>query len=571
MKLKTIIFVCIISLIISIPAFASEYEKFFELDLTDFVPSSSGSSGAVNAGTGKDAVINIYDCKNVTLTPQRLTNIYRENVTYIEKTNKEPLWVTVSHATNISDVVWEEGSTFSFWADLSTSVANKLTCICEYKMTYSSGGSTSTATFNICEITQENTSTYLWNIGDSNDTAINMNNSKGWTHVMITNPAPSSGGTKTMKLYINGEYVKSKTITLPKGAEAVSATLTFGGKEDKTYVPSYSRFANIDVYKGELKESEIFDIYNSIKDTFVPLTYDIRFNILNSDGEAENTLIEYRELKDGLTAVMSVDNPNTDEDVNASLFAASYSDNDMNKAVLLDDIEIPAGSVGYELSKELDDITDSLNPGDELVLYLWTDNLTPLLPAQRYVISKAIVNAAGGYRLIIPMNSVPSAAYLTPDVFTVTAQGKKYDVDRCLYYPLSRELHLCMDNVPNVTELCSVEASITGFGGGYINLNLSLPAVSAEDNPIYRDSIKYVALYKDNLPVGEVYEDGIYTIEVCAVLQGESRNKPVAVTVYKNSDNTQIGSKTASFTEEDYKYTLTCELKAGDTVYAKLN
>ena len=561
------------------PVLAADAEKLLDLDLAGFVPASEGSSGIVNAGTSKTAEINIYSTANVKLGKQSLTNAYRQNVSYISKTNAKPDWLKVGHATKISDIAWEgEGSTFSFWADLSSTTVQRGDMIAEYRAVYNTGSSEETSVFELFEVNIEEHTNYSWNIGyDGDNDPISMAASRGWTHVMITNPKLDENGSKTMDLYINGVYKKSKTINITSGSEPVSATLSLGGSAVSTaslyYVPAYSRYGNIVVYKGALTDTEIAGIYESEKDIFTPLTSDIRFSVLNSDGEEQQTHIGYTDLLGGITAGLVIDNPNTDEAVEATLFAAVYDDDGMKEAKASETITVPGGNIGYEVSYPLGSLLPDVALGDRVAFYLWTDELTPLMGAKSLYVKDMLLSDSEGCRLVIAMDAVPSAASLKPSAFTVTANGESYTVDRCVYYPLTKELHLIINNASGISAPCRVMARLTEFGGASLNFDAAAAVASYEDNPMYGDSIKYVAMYRDGTPVCSAYEDGTYTIEVCAVLQGESRFEPVDIVVYRKSGGTEteIGRRTASFTEEDYTFTLSCELECGDTVYAKLN
>ena len=255
----------------------------------------------------------------------------------------------------------------------------------------------------------------------------------------------------------------------------------------------------------------------------------------------------------------------------ATLFAAVYDDNGMKQAKASEIITVPGGNIGYEVSYPLGSLLPDVALGDRVAFYLWTDELSPLMRSKSYYVKDMLVSDSEGCRLVINMDAVPSAASLKPSAFTVTANGESYTVDRCVYYPLTKDMHLIINNASGISAPCRVKARLTEFGGASLNFDVVAAVATYEDNPMYGDSIKYVAMYREGTPVCSAYEDGTYTVEICAVLQGESRNEPVDIVVYKKSDDTEIGRRTASFTEEDYTFTLSCELECGDTVYAKLN
>ena len=132
-----------------------------------------------------------------------------------------------------------------------------------YYVNYDYNGAAEGRSLEIGEVTLESSKNYIWNTANENTNSIDMNNSKGWTHVAITNPVLNDG-TKTMDVYINGVYKKSKTLTVTEGATLTSAGIYFGGSATK---PSYvnrmkeANYGDLEVYTGVLSEEQIMKVY----------------------------------------------------------------------------------------------------------------------------------------------------------------------------------------------------------------------------------------------------------------------------------------------------------------------
>lgn len=398
-----------------------------------------------------------------------------------------------------------------------------------------------------------------------------MSESKGWTHVAMTNPQCGSDGSKTLDIYINGVYKKSKAITIPSDAEITDAKLIFGGMADNTMVPTDASYGGIQVYRGTLTAAEISALYNSQKDMFTPMEGKISLEVYGKDGTVQDGYINYPDLSDGMEAKLCIDNPNGGSDINARLYSAVKDGTGLKEAYVSEPITVEDGELGYAENFDFDDIFSALTPGDEVSFYLWTDELTPLTEEKSFYIKNMLFNETDGCRLIIHTNVIPRAESLVPEAFTITDPAEAYTADRVIYYPLTNEIHIIIDDAKGISLPCRVRARLKDRSGTPFNLDVKAEISSLYDIPVYSDGIKYLSVTKDGSAAGSVItESGNYTIETGAVIQQRDRTAPAQIVVYKQSGETtaKIAGKSVSCTDDDVVFTVSCRLKAGDRVYA---
>ncbi len=249
--------------------------KLLDLNLDGMSNSwtTTNDGGVVNAGTtGNDA---IFSFKSSTgggsqLKKSSLTNSRGEVTDYIYISNPGYNWAN-GHSKYIVDNNWETtANTISFWTDINhnTDYAG----IVEYYIVYNHNGTEVKQGLAIDQIFKESNSNYLWNIGYSTTDAVNMNNSKGWSYVTITNPVLANGS-KTMDVYINGKYFKSKTLEVPAGATLTSATMYLGGHAAYPGYPHMAQeimYGDLAVYDGILNSEQITKIYTEQAPKYVP-------------------------------------------------------------------------------------------------------------------------------------------------------------------------------------------------------------------------------------------------------------------------------------------------------------
>ena len=92
----------------------------------------------------------------------------------------------------------------------------------------------------------------------------------GWKHIVITNPARDNGS-KTMELYINGEFKSSVTLSIPDDATINHATATFFGKstaEEAWWRARYNnlasgKLADVKVYDTALDSTDVAALYSA--------------------------------------------------------------------------------------------------------------------------------------------------------------------------------------------------------------------------------------------------------------------------------------------------------------------
>ncbi len=110
--------------------------------------------------------------------------------------------------------------------------------------------------------------------------------SRKWAYYVITNPAYENGS-KTMKVYVNGKYIGSQTVSQPSG-NVVNAKLAFGGEaesQNDIYWPAEFSLGEVKVFGGVMSDSEIKEAYEDNKDRYIekaiPLDFNVEFNSAN--------------------------------------------------------------------------------------------------------------------------------------------------------------------------------------------------------------------------------------------------------------------------------------------------
>lgn len=265
--------------------------KLIDLNLDNMVKSTTDStSGVVNAGESETTTIQIKSSSYVSLSKAMFTNNSGSQTDYINlNTGSAWNWTDPNNYFYLTDNAMETTSnTISFWVDpnnISKPSNQKYGNIINYYVKYNNEGTDVTQNLEISEVNAEDGNNYTWNTGDSFTDGINMDSSKGWTHVAITNPLLTDG-TKTMDIYINGVYKKSKTLTIPEGATLTSAGIYFGGSATK---PSYANrmkeanYGDITVYNGVLNEEQITKLYTEQAPSYVPLDLETAQKLFDLD------------------------------------------------------------------------------------------------------------------------------------------------------------------------------------------------------------------------------------------------------------------------------------------------
>ncbi len=571
---KITVCTAILTLLICMSVSASAgAEKLIELNYDNFNGALS-DAGVVNVGTSKTAVVNFGSSVHVKMEKNEIFNTNLQKVIQIYKHHDKYNWVSVGSNMSITDVALQENDvTFEFWTDLYTPTDSDAgRCIAEYRVEYKNGSTTENALFRLCQINYESQNNYAWNIGYDGSNTINMADSKGWTHVAITKHKADADGNVKMNLFINGVYKKSKTLNIPKGATINSVQLTFGGTFDNKMVPTNSYYSNIIAHKGILLAAEIADLYKSQTNIFEEFKGEVSFGVYNQDEIELQKSIGIIDWIKGVNAKIHIDNTDLTDDMNTNIYAAVYNGMELESAGISDLIEVAPGQTGVEATVPLSEIIDaSLN--DEVFVYMWTDELVPLMEKKSFYIKDAFVSETGECRLILHTDIALRADSIVPDAFTVTDEFGEYKVKNSVYYPLTHELHLILKDADGLAAPCRVQANLLSADGNPVVVDeqpgISLLMKSAIDG----DDVKYTALYKDGVPVCNVYEEGRYNVEIGVVLLSEvSSQKTVNIVVYKLSGDKKIevGRKKGSMSADDIRFNVECDLKPFDKLLVEI-
>ncbi|MBO4897119.1 MAG: hypothetical protein J5590_02320 [Clostridia bacterium] len=270
-----------------------EHDQYLELDMTNlaaerYAPSASSieaSSGITKSGSWADGTKLGFsrrpsDDEN-NITKGSIVNAAGGTTYYLDFYDSKiypHIGETdsyINHLTNLqmyNNSFESADNTISFWLDATAShVWKELMC---YRVDYTSGGSKDFESFDL-GINNDGT----WNAvsapktenpGGRLDGAFTV--PEGWKHVLITNPK-SSGGKKTMNVYINGALKKTVTLDIPSGATIDRATISFFSKSTGSYTsddgPWRTRWAiapdgkigDFKIYQGVLTGNDITDEY----------------------------------------------------------------------------------------------------------------------------------------------------------------------------------------------------------------------------------------------------------------------------------------------------------------------
>ena len=545
-------------------------EKLIELNYDNF----DGTSGVVNVGSSKTAVVNFGSYSSVILEKTDLVNTNLQKVTQIYKHHDKYNWASVGSNMNITDVSLQENDvTFEFWADLYTPTDSDAgRCVAEYMISYKKGSQTGNLLFRLCQINYESQTNYAWNIGYDGSNTIKMGDSKGWTHVAITKPVADADGNIKMDLYINGVYKKSKTLNIPSGATITSAQLTFGGTYENKMVPTNAYYSNIIAHKGIFSAGEIAELYNSQINIFEEFNGEISFGIYNQDGVELERCIGITDWLKGVNAKVHIDNSDLVNDMNTNVYAAVYNGAELKKAGISQLIEVGPGEVGVDVTIPIDEIINA-SRNEEIIFYMWTDELAPLMEKKSFYIKDAFVSETGECRLILHTDVALRADSIVPEAFTVTDELGEYKVGNSVYYPMSHELHLILNNANGLAAPCRVQANLLGADGNPVVVD-EQPGISLlMKSNLYGDGAKYIAVYKDGVPVCNIDEEGRYNVEIGVALLSEvSSQKTVNIVVYKLSGDRKIevGRKKGSVSTDDLVFNVECDLKPFDELLVEI-
>ncbi|MBO4896807.1 MAG: hypothetical protein J5590_00735 [Clostridia bacterium] len=225
------------------------------------------------------------DDGGTTLTKESFANANGGTTYYIDyyDANVYPNVATGnSYSNHLTDVQFfnsnleASDNTISFWVDVTASAWFK-EILC-YRVDYTkANGDTSLRSFDL-GINPNGT----WNAVCESWAAAAHASAKtdgafsvptGWKHVVITNPV-RSGNSKTLDVYVNGQFKKSVTLDIPDTATVNHATVSFFGKSDGTnnasqywranwYNPPAAQLGGVKVYDGAMSASDVASLYTA--------------------------------------------------------------------------------------------------------------------------------------------------------------------------------------------------------------------------------------------------------------------------------------------------------------------
>lgn len=325
MKLKkrilSALMACTIPLTLLCGGVSASSEKLVDLDMSGFTSAGTDESscGIVNSGTSTTAQFLAFN-SSITVTADTLTGVDGTETTYLKSTHPYYNWLKCGGGFRIADTAWEEEDvTFSFWIDLGTDgevSSYPARCVADYCVVYNDGTSDTTKSTSIYQIDYDDgESIYRWNFPGYNTTAMfDMAESRGWTHVVMTNPQPNISGSKLMDVYINGVKKQTATVAVPDGSDVKSATLYFGKMNDNSGSAADAKIGSVQVYSGILTDDEIMNLYgetrglygfespNSITDTpssVRPDTESIAVTLKNEIDQKELGTVTLKRKSDG--------------------------------------------------------------------------------------------------------------------------------------------------------------------------------------------------------------------------------------------------------------------------------
>ncbi|MBO4898313.1 MAG: hypothetical protein J5590_08465 [Clostridia bacterium] len=235
----------------------------YQSDKTTNANDSTNSIGnVINVGARGDKTRVVMSDRTSTYTNQSLvkeslTNGAGGTTYYLHYSQNDELEQADNNRRFIEDQVLEtQSNTISFWMKTGPSPKERRSLL-HYRVTYNADD------YKLLKLTTDNSSTFKI-YDDWSTNGADLSDADGeWAFYTIVNPMYEDGS-KTLKVYVNGEEIISKTIERPEGT-LVNAQLFFAGDGDgkhTIYYPKDVSLGDIKVTAGALTADEVSDLYN---------------------------------------------------------------------------------------------------------------------------------------------------------------------------------------------------------------------------------------------------------------------------------------------------------------------
>ena len=267
---------------------AADGEKLIDLDMSTFVEDTATNpddvdtsiGSIVNSGTLASSTVVKMSANNpagnwrqLVLKKESFRNIKGDDVSYIHRTIAVDICADKNrHNIVIENGLEEQANTISFWANyIPVNKAGTEYNILDYNVTYDEEPDS----IHLFTLDQAPTTTGGFKLVGHAQTPvygdIKADAAEKWALYTVTNPEYDETGSKTMKVYVNGRYLGSNTVTKPAGA-LEEAKLCFGGesfpKRDGYCWPTDFSLGDIAVYEGEMTGEDIEELYENTKDRY---------------------------------------------------------------------------------------------------------------------------------------------------------------------------------------------------------------------------------------------------------------------------------------------------------------
>ena len=373
----------------------NEGDVLIDLDMSTYVKDDSSADpkdvdgsvgGIINNGTLSDSTVVKMSSQsgrwtNLDLSADTFENAEGGMTTYLKRTINTPICADNNRFNTIEEKALEQqANTISFWAKyVPTNRPSVEYNFIDYNVTYGDAAS------HLFTLDQQGTTEGKFTLvgrwqnqvfGNITDAAAGK-----WAHYVITNPAYVNG-TKTMEVYVNGEFIGSKTVTKPEGA-LTSAKIAFAGEANPIaqglYWPEEFNLGDVKVVAGVMSEDEIAAEYEFGKDRYTELgEHTYNYGDLLVDLDFSNLAATTEEGSSGIVNT-GLSNTSVIDMFSSDLVTLSedyiYNDENQEKKVMRITHNEPNGITAANAKQFT--IKDPAFESNDITLSLWT-NLNPI-------------------------------------------------------------------------------------------------------------------------------------------------------------------------------------------------
>lgn len=212
-------------------------------------------------------------------------------------------------------------------------------------------------------------------------------------------------------------------------------------------------------------------------------------------------------------------------------------------------------------------------PGQNLKLFVWSEELTPQNKAKTLLYSGSLKAAGSGDSLWLEL-AVPtwlSGVNVTQEAFSVTTpMGAQAAVRQAIYDPIGQKLRLQIDEGEGFGVYTVQSSGLSSAGGAAAEVNGSVKPIWHYHVPLYSPSIQSIELFKDGSLTEGIAADGTYEVSVTVVGLKEGETTAVRLFRQNGTKTIKLGEPNVTGSIESAVAKLSFKGKAGDVIYAVL-